>query len=84
MNDNVAKSLGEKLASLDLTDDEAESLVLLLGGSVESEVSGFKGGTADIDIASILPTVTGAFRSASWFNPDGFSFGVEREMKQGN
>ena len=42
MDDATANSLGDKLAALDLTDDEATLLGILLGGSPgDDDVTGF-------------------------------------------
>ena len=85
--DEANESLGRKIADLDLSEAEAEALVVAFGGRVEAEVAGFqKGGTEDLNIGigelqecTISKNLLGGLRKADWFVADSFSFGVERE-----
>lgn len=91
MNKATAESLGDKLATLDLTEDEATTLALLIGGRPvdgDAEVSGFNIGLGELQETAFIPgdqfLPGDQFRAivGSKFAPPtmGFSFGVEREM----
>lgn len=85
--DEVNTSLGRKIADLDLSEAEAEALVVAFGGQVEGEVGGFqKSRTENLNIGvgelqefTISKDLLGGLRQANWFVPDSFSFGIERE-----
>ena len=79
MDDQINESLGRKLADLELTESEAEALVVALGGQVHAEVAGFQHGSGPAGIGKVL---IGQIGRADWFVADSFSFGIEREMKE--
>lgn len=85
--DAANESLGRKIASLDLSEAEAEALVVALGGQVAAEVDGFQKeshaniniGVGELQECTISKGLLGGLRNADWFVADSFSFGVERE-----
>jgi len=91
VQDQINESLGRKLAGLDLSEAEAEALVVALGGQVDAEVSGFRHapgnmginiGVGELQECTISKSLAGELGRADWFVADSFSFGVEREMKE--
>jgi hypothetical protein len=83
VNESTAKSLAAKMAAMDLTYDEAALLVVLMGGTVESEVSGFTFDTNRMEEYKVTysPIIGTGIGTSHWFVADSFSFAVEREMK---
>ena len=84
MNESTAKSLAAKMAAMDLTHDEASLLVVLMGGSVQDEVSGFGFDSRNMEEIKVTysPIIGAGMGTSKWFVADSFSFGVEREMKE--